>query len=192
VSNALELQQEGIQFFQQREYEAAAQRFQQAREAYEAAGQQDMAAEMRVNLGLVHRALGEYDRAAALMHEALAFFSEINDEKRAAQVLGNLGGVYAAQGDTEQALTCYRQAADILKAQGEEELYGKTLLAMGDLQVRSGQVMSGAALYEVGLDSIDDLSGTQKILKGLLGIKRRLIGGPPLPPAAEDESKPEE
>jgi hypothetical protein len=97
-------------------------------------------------------------------------------------VLGNLGGVFAAQGDTEQAFTSYRQAADLFKEMGEEELYGQTLIAMGDLRVRSGQVMSGAAMYEVGLDSIDELSGTQKVLKGLLGIKRRLTGEPPPPP----------
>ena len=179
MSNAQELQDRGIQLFQQHDFEGAAAVFQQALEAYEADEQRDMAAEMRVNIGLIHRTMGEHEQALALMQEALEIFSEISDEKRGAQVLGNMGGVFAAQGDTEQAMACYRQAADVFKMLGEDKLYGETLLALGDLQVRSGQVMSGAASYEAGLENLDELSGTQKVLKGLLGIKNRLTGGSP-------------
>ncbi len=89
--------------------------------------------------------------------------------------------MYAAQGNTEQAMTCYRQAADTFLELGEDELYGQTLLALGDLQMRKGKFMAGAATYEVGLESVKDLSPTQKVLKGLMGIRRRLtgMGAPP-------------
>ncbi|MBN1964282.1 MAG: tetratricopeptide repeat protein [Anaerolineae bacterium] len=189
MSSANELQQQGIKLFQQRDYEAAAERFRQAQAAYEAEDAPDMAAEMMVNIGLVHRALGEHELALDMMQNALAFFSEQGDQMREAQVLGNMGGVYAAQGDREQATTCYRQAADVFHELGEEELYGQTLIALGDLQVKSGQIMSGAATYEVGLDSVKALSGTQKVLKGLLGIRRRLtgVGAPPIMPGSVDD-----
>jgi tetratricopeptide (TPR) repeat protein len=165
VSNANELLQAGVQLFQNRDYEAAAERFTAAQAAFQADRKEDMAAEMLVNLGL--------------MQQALAVFQTMRDDKRIAQVLGNLGGVLAAQGDKEQAATCYRQAADTFKALGEEALYGQTLLALGDLQVRSGQVMAGASTYEIGLENLDELSGPQKLLKGLLGIKNRLTGSAP-------------
>ncbi len=188
MSTASELQEQGIRLFRQRDYEAAAELFQQAREAYAAASQPDMAAEMEVNLGLVHRALGQHDQALALMQQALQFFRQQGDRRREAQVLGNMGGVYAAQGDTEQAMTCYRQAADTFHELGEDRLYKETLLALGDLQVRQGRIMAGAAAYEVGLEGADDLTPTQRILKGLLGIKRRLTGGaPPAPPPGEGQ-----
>lgn len=177
MSTARELQEQGVKLFQQKEYEASARLFQQACDQYEAEGQPDMAAEMQTNLGLVHRALGENQQALDQMQLALRTFQELNDPLRAAKVLGNIGGVYAALGDKEQAYNCYRHAADVFHELGEKRLYGETLIAMGDLQVRDGKLMTGAATYEVGLSQLDELSPSQRILKGLIGIRNKFTGG---------------
>lgn len=176
MTNAQELQAKGVKLFQQKEFEAAARTFQQALEAYEASNQPDMVAEMRVNLGLVHRALGENQQALDAMQEALAYFQETNDDRRMAMVLGNMGGVYVALNDKEQAYTCYRTAADIFQALGEKKLHAETLMAMGDLQVRDGKIGAGAATYEVGLSELDELTARQKVIKGLIGIRNRITG----------------
>lgn len=176
MATAQELQERGIKLFQQKDFEAAAQQFQQAQDAYEADGQRDMAAEMRVNIGLVHRALGENQQALDEMQAALVVFQDMNDDIRTAKTLGNLGGVYVELDDHEQAYTCYRQAADIFEAKGEKKLYGETLMAIGALQVDEHKLMQGAATYEVGLEQLDDLSARQKMLKGLLGIRNKITG----------------
>ena len=177
MGQAEELQAQGVKLFQQQDYEAATRVFRQAQEAYEVEGRRDMTAEMQTNIGLVHRSLGENQQALDVMQEALHTFQELGDARRTAMVLGNLGGVYAAISDREQAYNCYRQAADIFEEIGEKKLYGETLIAMGDLQLRDGKVMAGAATYEVGLENLDDLSTSQKIIKGLLGIRNKLGGG---------------
>ncbi|MBZ0282096.1 MAG: tetratricopeptide repeat protein [Anaerolineae bacterium] len=177
MTNAQELQEQGVKLFQQKDYEAAARLFQQAQDAYETEGKRDMVGEMQTNLGLVHRVLGEHQQALDMMQSALAIFQELSDPIRVAKVLGNLGGVYAALGDKEQAYNSYRQAADIFDEQGEKKLYGETLIAMGDLQVRDGKIMAGAATYEVGLENLDQLNAGQKVIKGLLGIRNKLTGG---------------
>ncbi len=177
MTTAAEFQEQGVKLFQQRDYEAAARAFTQAQEAYVTDGQKDMAAEMQTNIGLVHRALGENQQALDSMQAALHTFQEIADSRRTAMVLGNMGGVYASLGDKEQAYNCYRQAADIFEELGEKKLYGETLIAMGDLQVRDGKIMAGASTYEAGLENIDDLSASQKVIKRLLGIRNRLMGG---------------
>lgn len=177
MTDAQQLQEQGVKLFRQRDYEAAARAFQQAQSAYEADGQLLLAAEMQTNIGLVHRALGENQQALDIMQEALQAFQEANDNLRVAKAMGNLGGVYAAIGDKEQAFNCYRQAADIFKELNEKTLYGETLIAMGDLQMRDGKLMSGAATYEVGLESLDQLSASQKMIKGLMGIRNKLSGG---------------
>lgn len=177
MTTAAEFQEQGVRLFQQRDYEASARAFMQAQEAYEAEGKKDMAAEMQTNIGLVHRALGENQQALDMMQAALHTFQEMNDARRTAMVLGNLGGVYAALSDKEQAYNCYRQAADIFAELGEKKLYGETLIAMGDLQVRDGKIMAGAATYETGLENLDNLSASQKVIKGLLGIRNKLMGG---------------
>jgi hypothetical protein len=45
------------------------------------------------------------------------------------------------------------------------------------LQVRDGNIMRGAATYEVGLENLDELSASQKVIKGLLGFRSKLTGG---------------
>ncbi|NDJ62209.1 MAG: tetratricopeptide repeat protein [Chloroflexi bacterium] len=177
MSNAEELKAQGIKLFQQKEYEAAARIFREAQETYETAGQRDMAAEMLTNVGLVHRALGEQQQALDSMQEAMKTFEELNDSLRLAKVMGNLGGVYSALGDREQAYNCYRRAADVFQELGETKLHGETLLAMGNLQVREGKIGAGAATYEAGLEELDQLTPTQRVLKGLIGIRNRVIGG---------------
>ena len=174
MTSARELQDQGVKLFDQHDYEAAARLFQQARDLYEQEGQKDMVAEMTVNIGLVHRALGENQQALDLMQEALRFFQEANDQRRAAQVMGNMGAVYMALGHKEDAYKAYRQAADTFKALDDTRLYSETLLALGMLQVRQGQWFEGAATYQVGLAGLDKLNGRQKIMKRLTNFILRL------------------
>lgn len=176
MASAEELKDKGIKLYQQRDYEASARVFRDAQEAYAEEGQHDMVAEMKTNIGLVHRALGEFQQALDLMQEALSAFRDSDDQLRVAKVLGNMGGVYIELGDKEQAYNCYRQAADIFQELDETKMYGETMIAMAKMQVRDGKVWAGAATYEVGLDSLDQLSASQKILKSLIGVRNRLTG----------------
>jgi tetratricopeptide (TPR) repeat protein len=177
VSSAQELQAQGVKLFQQKEYESAARAFSQAMEQYEANGEKSLAAEMQVNLGLVHRALGENQQALDAMQEAMHVFESNDDKLHLAMTLGNIGGVYVALGDKEQAYTCYRNAADLFDELGERKLHGETLVAMASLQVRDGKISAGAASYEAGLSELDSLNPSQKLLKGLIGVRKKLTGG---------------
>ncbi|QPC81596.1 tetratricopeptide repeat protein [Phototrophicus methaneseepsis] len=170
MSQAHELQDQGVQLFQQREYEAASRSFQEALDAYKEAGDENMVAEMKVNIGLVHRELGEAQQALDMMQEALRHFQNTEDQFRVAQVLGNMGGVYMALNDKEQAMTSYREAADIFRDMGEDRLYRDTLLALGSLQVREGKFIAGASLYQLGLEGKTDLNMRQRIMKRLSSI----------------------
>lgn len=177
MSSAQELQAQGVKLFGQKDYEEAARIFAQALEQYQAEGKDTLAAEMQVNLGLVHRALGEQQQALDAMQAALHTFEMANDRLHTAMTLGNIGGVYSALGDKEQAYNCYRNAADIFNELGEKKLHGETLVAMASLQMRDGKISAGAATYEVGLNELDELSASQKMLKGLIGIRNKLTGG---------------
>lgn len=177
MPSAQELQDQGVKLFRDKDYEGASRVFHQAMDAYEAEGKRDMVAEMQTNIGLMHRALSEHQQALDIMQQALVIFQELDDALRSAKVLGNLGGVYAAMGDKEQAFNCYRQAADIFSELDEKKLYGETLVAMGDLQIRDGKLTVGAAMYEAGLGNLEQLNTSQKVIKGLLGIRNRLTGG---------------
>lgn len=177
MSKAEELKEQGIRLFRERDYEAASRLFLQAADEYKTENRPDMAAEMKTNIGLVHRSLGEYQQALDVMQEALVTFQESEDALRCAQVLGNMGGVYVALGDKEQAYNCYRQAADIFDELGEKKLYGETMLAIGDLQMRDGKLMDGATTYRSGLEFLEKPSARQKVLRGLSRFINRYIRG---------------
>jgi tetratricopeptide (TPR) repeat protein len=170
------MKEQGIALYSQHDYEAANRAFQQAKEFYEEESNYDMAAEMKVNIGLVHRSLGELQQGLELMQEALRHFESNDDKMRTAQTLGNLGGVYQALNDKEQAELSYRQAANLFNEIGEEELYSDTMLALGALQVRDFKLFMGAATYQVALENRTNLTGTQKIIKSLSNLISR-IGG---------------
>lgn len=177
ITHADTMKEQGVELFTQHDYEAANRAFQQAKDAYEEANDFDSVAEMKVNIGLVHRSLGENQQALELMQEALTHFKDQGDKLRTAQVQGNLGNVYAALNDKEHAELAFRQAANLFQELGEENLYSDTMMALGGFQVRDGKLFAGAATYQIALENRDNLTGTQKILKSLSNIITRLNGG---------------
>jgi tetratricopeptide (TPR) repeat protein len=177
MSTGDELKNKGVEQYMQGDYEEAITTFREAIAAYEDAGTADMAAEMQVNLGLALHSTGEHEAALEQMNMALAAFTQINDPHRRAQVLGNMARVYAKMGNNEQAMTNYREASAIFIELDDEENYGQTVLAIADLQFRSGQLMTAAATYEVGLDYIKNPNMRQKMRKKLLGVRNKITGG---------------
>ncbi len=178
MATAKELQEQGILLFDKHDYEAAVRAFSQSKDAYEEAKQPDMVAEMQVNIGLVHRALGENQQALELMQAAVRTFQEQSDTLRTAQAQGNLGGVYAALGDKDKAHHAYRQAADTFRDSGENQMYARTLLAIGGMQLRAGEIFKGVATFKVAYEFLDNLSPTQKIIQSLFNLINRISGTP--------------
>jgi len=171
------LQDSGTKLFLQKDYEAARQVFQQAVDAYEAETEPLLAAEMKINIGLIHRTLGENQSALDVMLEALRVFETAKDQRRMAMALGNLGGVYRELDDHEQAHNCYRRAADLFQELGEKQMQAQTLEAIASLQMKEGKIGTAAATYEAALGDLNQLKASQKLLKGMLGLKNRLTGG---------------
>lgn len=173
--DAKKLQDKGIAAYQKKNYEQAVQLFNQAQQAYEAAGQKDKAIEMQVNIGLVHRALGENQQALDIMSGALTVFQELGDSLRAAQVLGNMGGVYAALGDHEQAYNCYLQAADTFEELGEKKMHADTMIALSTLQVKERKFIAGADTYEKALDGLEKLTPQQRVLRWAMRRRNQVL-----------------
>lgn len=179
LSKADSLKEEGVKLFNQHDYEAANRSFQQAKDAYEAEDNYTMVAEMKVNIGLVHRSLGESQQALELMQEALRFFQEKNDKLRTAHVLGNMGGVHLSLGDKDKAEIAYRDAAALFKELDEADLYSDTLQALGRLQLTSGKFLQGATNYQTALAGRKNLRISQRIILMLTNIISRVMGDKP-------------
>jgi tetratricopeptide (TPR) repeat protein len=177
ATSALALKEEGQRLFQEGLYEEAAAAFRQAQETFTAESNEIEAAEMVNNLGVIHRMRGEWDEAIAALEEAWATFVRLGDHDRGAQTLGNLGGLYASRGQRDKATECLRQAADTFAELGDAQHQGETLLALGVQMWKSGDRSGGLAAYEAGLHALQHPTGRQKTLRGLLGLRGRLLGG---------------
>jgi tetratricopeptide (TPR) repeat protein len=168
--------EEGLRLFQEGLYEEAIVNFEKAQEMFAAEGDDVQAAEMVNNRGVIYRMQGQWDKAIAALEEAKTAFAGLGDRNREAQTLGNLGGLYAEQGEREKADECLRQAADIFAELGDEQRHGETLLALGVQEWKKGDRSSGLATYEAGLHTLQKPSASQKALRGLLGLRNRLLG----------------
>jgi len=173
---AQELKEEGLRLFQEGLYEEAIVQFEKAKNAFAAEGNDVEVAEMVNNLGVIYRMLGQWDEAIAALEEAKSTFVRLGDRSREAQTLGNLGGLYASKGERETSNECLRQAADIFSELGDEQRYGETLLALGVQEWKKGDRSEGLATYESGLHTLQKPTTSQKALRGLLGLRNRLLG----------------
>lgn len=176
MPTANELKELGIKQFMEQDYEEAAETFRQAIAAYDAGAVPDMAAEMKVNLGLALHSSGESEAALEPMGEAYDTFSAMQDKQRLAQVLGNMARIYAKLDNSEQALTNYREASAMFMDVGDEENYGQTLLALADLHLRNGNAMLAASVFEMGLDHIKHPTTRQRMMKQLMKVRGRIEG----------------
>jgi tetratricopeptide (TPR) repeat protein len=187
MSTGSELQIKATRLFEKGKYEDAAEAFTEALEAYQQEGTGDLAAEMRVNLGLAKRELGDFEGAITEMQAGLAYFKETEDRLREAQTMGNMALAYSKAEDQEQAQTMYRAAARIFREIEEDEYYGETILALSDMQFRSGNLVEALATFEVGLEHIRNKNHRQKMLKQLLVLKNRLSGERRLEQASDND-----
>jgi tetratricopeptide (TPR) repeat protein len=176
TGSAQKIKEEGLRLFQEGLYEEATAKFGQAREMFTAEGNEVEAAEMLNNLGVVYRMHGRWEEAAAVLNEARTAFVHLGDRDREAQTLGNLGGLYASNDERDKAKKCLRQAADIFAELGDTQRQGETLLALGVQMWKTGDRNAGLATYEAGLQTLNKPTGSQKALRGLLGLRTRLLG----------------
>ncbi|MFW6082545.1 MAG: tetratricopeptide repeat protein [Chloroflexota bacterium] len=174
--SAQSVKEEGLRLFEEGLYPEAAERFEQAREAFVAEGDLVEAAEMLNNLGIVYRMRHEWDNAVEALEGARSAFAALDDRSREAQVLGNLGGLYASQSDREEARACLRQAANIFGELGDNQRRGETMLALGVQLWKAGDRQGGLAAYQAGLQMLEHPSLSQRVLRGLLEFRARLLG----------------
>ncbi len=174
--SAQDLKEEGLRLFQEGLHEEAGARFAQAREQFAASGDEIDAAEMTNNLGLVYRMQRRMPEALSALEGARTEFARLGDRSREAQALGNLGGLYATMHERDKAASYLRQAADIFKELGDTQREGETLLALGAQKWKTGERSAGLATYEVGLESLRKPTFGQKVLRGLLALRAKVIG----------------
>lgn len=166
---------EAKKLYEQEAYLEAAEQFGRSAQAYLDANDKLSAAEMDNNRSVSLLQAGEFQQALEAVGESDFIFEAAGDVRRQAMALGNRGAALARLGQKEEAQQIYWESARLLGEIGEQDLRTSVLQSISKLQLSEGRFMEAIASMESGLDNAPKLSLSQRILKRLVGIPRKLL-----------------
>jgi tetratricopeptide (TPR) repeat protein len=175
MSTANELKEHGLRLFREDKLPEAAEQFQAAAEAYQGAGDELSAAEMRNNVCVVRLAEKNWDAALAAVEGTPELFARQGQRLRQAQALSNLAAAHDGAGRLDQAASLYEQAIDLYKELGDTENRAACWKALSNLQVKQDNKLQALASMQAGLSLQSELSPKEKTLKGLIDQAFKLM-----------------
>jgi len=166
----------GKKAFQDEDYPNAAQQFEQAALAHEAAGENVLAAEMWNNCSVARLKAGDAREALEMVKGSDQVFAQAGNLQKQAMALGNQAAALEALHQYNEALDLYLRSNQILKEIGDQELRPYVLQCIAGLQLRTGRQLEALISSEVALDMKQNLSLRERFLKKLLGTASKLLG----------------
>ena len=171
------LRDEGMRLYREERFEEAAAKFADAQAVFAAGDRLKDAAEQANNRGQSWRQAARWDEALTAFEEARAAFRALGDVASEGQVVGNLGALADAQGKPDQASEFYMEAIQLLESVGEHDLAQSTYTALSRLKLKQGNWLGAIGAFESGLTQLEKPSLTHRVVRRLLDMPRRLIGG---------------
>jgi len=172
-----QLAREGKTAFQKKDWTAALRAFQAAEQAYVAAGDPLMAAEMTNNCSVALLKAGDAQAALDVLNGIADRFATSGDLRRQGMTLGNQGAALEALGRLDEALAVYEESAELLKVAGEFDLRSHVQQSISMIQFRTGKQLQALASMQAGMDAIPKPSPRQRFLRKLLHIPMKMMPG---------------
>ena len=134
------------------DYRAAAEGFDQAREAWTAAGDALAAAEVQGWLGACFVQQGAYQDGLLHLHAAIEHCARLGQRPRAARALNYLAILYEELGDLPLAHGVYEEALQAARDDGDADMEGRVLANHGEACVVAGEIERGLPLLSRAVD----------------------------------------
>ncbi|NEO29475.1 MAG: CHAT domain-containing protein [Symploca sp. SIO3C6] len=145
------LVQQGIQQYNNSQFNDALESWLQALTIYQTIGNRAEEASSLINVGVAYHALGQYQKVIESYEQSLAITREINNRAKEANALIKLGLAYHALGQYQKVIEFYEQSLAITREindrAGEAYVLAKLGLAYSDLE----QYQKAFELYEQSL-----------------------------------------
>ena len=177
MSAADDLKKKGIEHYRAGRFEDAMAAFAHAQQAFLAEGNPQQAAETANDRGVAARQAAHLDVAEAAFTEARRLFDESGDRLSQGQVIGNLGALSESRNQNEQAAAFYKEAIVLFDEVGAADLSGETWRALSRLRMKQGKWLAALGAYDAGLQDVKHPTPTQRLLRRLMRVSRRLMGG---------------
>jgi tetratricopeptide (TPR) repeat protein/tRNA A-37 threonylcarbamoyl transferase component Bud32 len=152
------------------DFEAALQRYAEARSWLEAAGDRSAVAEMRVETAQLLARRGDLETATTELEATLAEFRSLGDQHGEAKSLTQLGNVHFRRGRHREAQNCYEEALRVAGGIGDLQALAVLQASLGNLNLVQGDVGRASEAYQEALRrfrSIGDRRGVAQVLMAL-------------------------
>lgn len=136
---------------------SAAKFYEESRELYRRAGDQDGIAWSALVLGSLAREQGDYQRAATLYEEAQGLWHELGAEGRVALIIRSMGIVAQKHGDNERAEALFQESLQMFKRLHIMDGAAWSLHELGNLYREGGDDSRALAYYRESLELFNQL-----------------------------------
>jgi tetratricopeptide (TPR) repeat protein len=174
---ANKLKDKGMEHYRAGRFEDALAAFAQAQQAFLAEGDTRQAAEMANDRGVAARQAAHFDEAEGAFADARKLFEALGDRRAQGQVVGNLGTLAESRDQNERAAALYKEAITLFDEVGAADLSGETWRALSRLRMKQGKWFAALGAYDAGLQDVQHLTSTQRLLRRLTRVTQRLMGG---------------
>jgi len=175
VATADQINNQGLELYRAGRFEDAIAAFAQAQQLFLAQDNLSSAAECANNRGVAARQAARLDEAEAAFTEAYHISEKLAAPKLLGMVAGNLGALAESRDQRDQAVAFYKQAIELFEAAGAAELAAETWRALSRLRMKQGEWFAALGAYDASLDGVRHPTPTQRALRSLLGVSRRLM-----------------
>jgi tetratricopeptide (TPR) repeat protein len=163
-----QLAEQGKQAFRNRNFDEAADLFNQAAEGYTLGRDGLMAAEMRNNASVALLQAGKPQDSLAAAQDTDQVFAEAKDIKRQGMALGNQAAALEALNRYAEAIEKYDLAAQLFAQAGEGDLRALVMKSSAAIKLKTGKVTDSAFKMMGSLEAKEHPSFFERILKFFL------------------------
>ncbi|EKQ67615.1 hypothetical protein OsccyDRAFT_3897 [Leptolyngbyaceae cyanobacterium JSC-12] len=151
LSSANQLLQQGIEYYQAGQFEAAIQTWQQAETQYRRAQNGVGQGQALFRLGTALVTVERYQEAIAALETGLPLLRSANDQPSEARALSNLGIAYKELGRYSQAIASHRAAGKLMRTLGDRQSLGQVLTNLGSAFEAVGDYSNAWIAHEQSL-----------------------------------------
>ena len=138
----------GIAYSSQGEYQRAIDHFQQSLEITREIGDRNGEARSLGSLGLAYSSQGDYQRAIDHFQQSLKIQQQIGDRNGEARSLNNLGLAYSSQKDYQGAIDNLQQSLEISQQIGTRDVEAESWFNLGNTRKNLQQKSEAKTAYE--------------------------------------------
>ncbi len=157
-----QLKQTADNAYQKKDFQKAAELYQQAAQNYEQQNLVVEAAEMANNASVAYLQANQPKTAYEMIRNTDILFAEHNLPDKQGLTMGNQAAALEAMGKTDEALEKYMAASEILKSTGLKDNRAYVLKRISTLQIKKGQQVQALGSMGAALDNAEKLSGREK------------------------------